>query len=140
MSNEEFERAIDFLLKSQATSDARIQQLNEQMVGTDGRVSRLTDQVTQLTEQVSQIGSRLNSFADTQGNIMIVMTRTYEAQDKINESLRAAIVDLAAKQGRTEMALAKLIGKVDGLAEQTAGTDRRLDALIKIVEERHGSQ
>ena len=139
MTNEEFERAIDFLLKSQAKSEARIEQTNEQLARTDERVTRLADQVSQLSDQ-------LGAFADTQADIMRVVTRTFEAQSKINESLRAGINELAAKQSRTEEALAKLAeaqARTDvalkQLAEAQAHTDRRMDALIDIVQgERNG--
>ena len=137
MSNEELERAIDFLLKSQANLEA-------QSARTDARVSRLADEVSRVVGQVSrvegqvtQLTSQLGSFADTQANIMLVMTRTFESQGRINESLRSAIVELAAKQGRTEDSLASLTQKVETLTDAQAGTDRRLDALIKIVEDGH---
>ncbi|MDT7779398.1 MAG: hypothetical protein QOC99_1910 [Acidobacteriota bacterium] len=185
MTNEEMERAIDFLLKNQAKFDVRLEQTNEQGARTDERVSRLADQVAQLAIRVEQLTDHLNSFADTQANIMRVMTQTFESQTRINESLRAtltkldarqerteesqtyideslraavtglaakhgqteetqthineslraAIGELASKQGRTEESLAQLTQKVDKLADAQVGTDRRLDALIRIVEE-----
>jgi prefoldin subunit 5 len=112
MTNEEVERAIDFLLRSQANSEARIEQTNEQL--------------TQLAEQ-------LGSFADTQTEIMRVMTRTLEAQDYINESLRASIGELAARQSKTEEALTRL-------ADAQVQSARRLDTLVKIVEEERGGR
>src|SRR5437764_14700514 len=101
MTNEDFERAIDFLLKSQAKSEARIEQTNEQLARTDERVTRLADQVSQLAEQVSQLFDQLGAFADTQADIMRVVTRTFEAQAHINESLRTGINELAARQSPT---------------------------------------
>jgi glycine cleavage system pyridoxal-binding protein P len=143
MTNEEVERAIDFLLKSQATSEARIEQTNEQL--------------TQLAEQ-------LGSFADTQTEMMRIMTRTLESQDYINESLRASIGDSAARTeesisrlavkteesatrlaARTEESIAELVARQSKteealvrLADAQAQSDRRLDALIKIVGEERG--
>jgi prefoldin subunit 5 len=112
MSNEEVERAIDFLLKSQANSEARIEQTNE-------RVERLAEQVSQLAGQVSQLSDQLGALADTQNQFIQVVTRTFEAQAQINESLRAG-------QARTDESLARL-------AEAQVNTNRRLDALIDIV-------
>jgi prefoldin subunit 5 len=107
MTNEEMERAIDFLLKSQANLEARIAQTNEQ----------------------------LGSFAHTQADIMRVMTRTFESQAQINEStqaaigsIRAAIGEFASRQSRTEDSLTRL-------AESQIETNRRLDALIEIVQD-----
>lgn len=113
MTGDELERAIDFLLKSQANLEA---------------------QSSRTEEQLKQLAERLDSFADTQANIMQVMTRTFEAQARINESLSTAIAKLAARQEQTAATVDRLSLNVEALAEQTAGTDRRLDALIKIVE------
>src|SRR5947209_13634588 len=131
MTNEDFERAIDFLLKSQAKSEARIEQTDEQLARTDERVTRLAEQVSQLSDQ-------LGAFADTQADIMSVVTRTFEAQAHINESLRAGINDLAAKQSRTEETLAKLGERqsrteeaLAGLAEAQARTE---EALARLAE------
>jgi chromosome segregation ATPase len=134
MSNEEFERAIDFLLKSQANLEARIEQTNEQLARTDKQqartseqLTRTNEQLTQTDEQLRQLAEQVGAFADTQANIMRVMTRTIESQAQINESLRAAMDELAVRQSRTEESLARL-------AETQAHSDRRLDALIDIVQ------
>ncbi|MDT5269111.1 MAG: hypothetical protein QOH49_1297 [Acidobacteriota bacterium] len=110
MTSDELERAIDFLLKSQANLEAQS--------------ARTDDQLKLLVE-------RLDSFADTQVNIMRVMTRTFESQAQINESLRAAVVELANRQSRTEDSLLRL-------AEAEANSNQRLDALMKVVEEGFG--
>ncbi|MBV8859088.1 MAG: hypothetical protein JOZ02_19305 [Acidobacteria bacterium] len=147
MTNEELERAIDFLLKSHAKLDVSVERTSE-------RVSQLADTVSHLGETVSQLGDtvfRLNdtvtqltkhqsSFADTQANIMRVMMRTFEAQAQINQSLNDSISKLTVRQEQTEATVDRLSLKVEALAEQTAGTDRRLEALIKIVEEGRGGR
>lgn len=89
MTGEEMERAIDFLLKSQANLEQRIEETNRQ----------------------------LGSFADTQAGIMRVMTRTFESQSEINNSLRAAIGELARA---TDSRLTE--------------TDERLNRLAELVE------
>jgi prefoldin subunit 5 len=119
MTNDEMERAIDFLLKSQASLDVRIGQTNEQLGHTN--------------EQLRQLAEQVGAFADTQADIMRVMTRTFEAQAQINESLRAGLRELTSKQSRTEEALERL-------AEAQAHTDRRLDALIDIVQGQRNGQ
>src|SRR4028119_2230618 len=116
MTNEEFERAIDFLLKSQANLEA---------------------QATRTDEHLGQLAQRLDSFADTQANIMVVMTRTFEAQAKINEAVqenlraltdsRARMEDkqsgMADRQSRLEDALVRM-------AEAQASSERRLETLV----------
>lgn len=141
MSDEEIERAIDFLLKSQANLDARVEQTNEQVSRLTDNVSRLGEQVSQLADNVSQLGEQvaqltgnvsqlthnLDEFADTQADIMRVMTRTFEAQAQINESLRAAHVSLSQK-------VETMSQKMEMLGDGQADTDRRLNTLIDIVE------
>ena len=132
MTNEELERAIDFLLKSHAKLDVSMEQTSE-------RVSQLADSVARLNDTVTQLTRHQSSFADTQANIMRVLMQTFEAQSRISESLNASISKLTIRQEQTEATLDRLSQKVEALAEQAAGTDRRLGALIKIVEGQRNS-
>ena len=147
MTNEELERAIDFLLKSHAKLDVSVERTSErvsQLAGTvdqlAGAVDQLTGTVARLNDTVNQLTKHQSSFADTQANIMRVMMRTFEAQAQINQSLNDSISKLTERQEQTEATVDRLSLKVEALAEQAAGTDRRLDALIKIMEEGRGSQ
>jgi hypothetical protein len=45
------------------------------------------------------------------------------------------MTELAARQERTAATVDRLSLKVEALADQTTGTDRRLEALIRIAEE-----
>jgi hypothetical protein len=119
MTNDELERAIDFLLKSQANLDARIERTNEQLA--------------QTSEQVVMLGRHVGDFADTQAGIMKMMTRTFEAQAEINDSFRVAITELATRQTRTEDSITRL-------AEAQIDTNHRLDTLIDIVQGGLGRQ
>ena len=82
MTGEEMERAIEFLLKSQAKADAQIAETNRQLAETD---------------------RRLADYAQMQSVFIQTVTRALEAQDQINASLRAA-------DARTDERLNKLIG------------------------------
>lgn len=81
MTGEEMERAIEFLLKSQAKAEAQIAETNRQLAKTD---------------------RRLADYAETQSVFIQTVTRSLEAQDQINASLRAA-------DTRTDERLNKLI-------------------------------
>lgn len=152
MTGDELERAIDFILKSQARAEARIERNEEQLARNEEQLSRLAEYVSQLTQQGADSQKRLDymaaahasltdvhaSLANSHANLVRVLTQTLEAQARINEqrragqeTLRTAMVELTVRQTRTEEALVRL-------TEQTAGTDRRLEALIKIVEEGRG--
>ena len=147
MTNDELERAMDFLLKSQAKLHVSVEQTSErvsQLAGSvaqlNGTVDQLSSTVARLNDTVTQLTNHQSSFADTQANIMRVMMRTFEAQAQINQASNDSISKLTARQEQTEATVDRLAQKVEALAEQTAGTDRRLEALIKIVEEGRGSQ
>ena len=157
MTGDELERAIDFILTSQARAEARIERNEEQL-------ARLAEQVAQ---QAADFQKRHDVMEDVHTNFVRVMTQYLETQDTINkslresdarqarlivslgetfraseessrasgETLRAAMAALAERQSQSEATVDRLSQKVEALAEQTAGTDRRLEALIKIVEQ-----
>ncbi|HEU4594793.1 MAG TPA: hypothetical protein VFS10_06460 [Pyrinomonadaceae bacterium] len=122
MTSEELERAIDFLLKSQATLEARIEQVNtnlsaqiartneqltrtneqlartnEQLARTDEQLARTDEQIARTDEQLAQTNGQLGEFADTQAEFIRVMTSTWEAQGEFNNSMRTAYRNLAQK-------------------------------------------
>ncbi len=115
MTNEELERAIDFLLKSQATLEARIEQVNtnlsaqiartneqltrtnEQLARTDEQLARTDEQIARTNEQLARTDRQLGEFADTQADFIRVMTSTWEAQGAFNNSMRTAYRNLAQK-------------------------------------------
>ena len=108
MTNEDLERAMNFMLKSQADFEARLAQ-NE---------ASFKAQMEQHNRRMADLDMRLGVFADIQSDMIRVMTRTFEAQARINDTVSSAIAQLTESQ---------------------AQTDRRLDALIDIVRrERNG--
>jgi methyl-accepting chemotaxis protein len=96
MTGEEMERAIEFLLKSQAKVEAQIEETGRQ-------VTEIGRQVTEMGRQVTETGRQLADYAETQSVFIQTVTRALEAQDQINASLRAA-------DTRTDERLNKLIG------------------------------
>lgn len=153
MTGDELERAIDFILKSQARAEARIERNEELLSRNEELLSRNVEQFSRLAEQVSQQGAdfqqRHNATEDAHANLVRVLTQYMETQDLINkslretdarqarfsaslgeslrasdESLRAAMTELAMKQGRTESTVERLSQKVE--------------SLVKIVEEGRG--
>jgi chromosome segregation ATPase len=121
MTNEEVERAIDFLLKGQARFDARLEAYMEQ---SRERQDRTDEQIAQTNAQLSQLSDRVDALADTQTEFMRVMTKFTESQTRSNDST-------AARQANIEVALVRL-------ADAQAQSERRLESLTKIVEEERG--
>lgn len=85
MTAEEMERAIDFLLKSQATLEGQVAE---------------TNRIVQL-------------HAGTQTEFIQVMTGHVEAQREINASTRDAIRELVTSQTRTDARLDRLAEAVE---------------------------
>jgi DNA-binding transcriptional regulator GbsR (MarR family) len=97
MTGEELERAIDFLLKSQATLEARIEQVN----------TNLGARIAQTNEQIAETSKRLDQYANMQTTLVQVMTRTYKAQAAINK--------------RTDEKLNALVNTVEKLIQERSG-------------------
>lgn len=138
MTNEEMERAIDFLLKSQANYEARLKRQLEQQEAERARreaeraqreaeqaqyeAQRKAEQVQrdarfdkrfELTnQQIAETEKKLSMVADTLNDFIRVVTHTFDEQARINKSVAESL---------------------KRLAESQAHTDRRLDALIDIV-------
>lgn len=109
MTNEEMERAIDFLLKSQANFEARLARQEIERAQRDARI----DERHELTnQQIAETEKKIGMFADLQAEFMQLVTRTFDEQARINKSVAEALTRLAESQTHT---------------------DRRLDALIDIV-------
>lgn len=114
MTGEDMERAIEFLLQSQANHEARLGQLT-------GQVDQLTDGVKQLTQQVEETNKIVRLHAETQTAFIQIVTRHIEAQGEINASLRAAIKHNDASINRTDARLDRLEALVERYIEGRNG-------------------
>ena len=80
------ERAIDFLLKSQANLETGIEQVNV----------NLGARIDETNRQLAETNRQLGDYANMQTTLIQVVTRTFEAQAAINrrtdEKLNALIV------------------------------------------------
>jgi predicted nuclease with TOPRIM domain len=101
MTNEEMERAIEFLVKNQASFDARLDQTNG---------------------QIAEMSKQIQIYAETQSEFIRIITRTLEAQAEINASLRAA-------NTRTDERMNKTDERLDRMAAINSRTDERLDRM-----------
>ncbi|HEU4595146.1 MAG TPA: hypothetical protein VFS10_08235 [Pyrinomonadaceae bacterium] len=168
MTNEEMERAIEFLLKSQANFEARLEQREAEWARREAeREAAQAERDARLDARFEQTDRQIAAFADLQADLMRVVTRTFGEQAHINEehrkfkqSVRAA-EKLQEEFNQSVRAAEKLqkefnesvreasasqrvfneavSAALTRLAESQAHTDRRLDALIDIVRgERNG--
>ena len=92
MTHEEMERAMEFLLQSQANFEGRLSAF-------DTRLERMQEQLETMHQQLVVTNQQLQSFADTQAQLMQTVTRYIEAQDRVNTELRAGQVQLGENLG-----------------------------------------
>ncbi|HJQ32870.1 MAG TPA: hypothetical protein VJ866_11850 [Pyrinomonadaceae bacterium] len=86
MTGEEMERAIDFLLKSQANLEARIEEVDQRLGARIEEVNRiLSVQVEKTNRQLAETNRQLGEYANMQTTLIQVVTRTFEAQAVINQ-------------------------------------------------------
>ena len=83
MTGDEMERAIEFLLQSQAKAEAQIAETWQQIAQTNR-------QLAETDRQVAETQRQLAAYAETQSVFIQTVTRTFEAQEQINASQRAA--------------------------------------------------
>jgi ABC-type transporter Mla subunit MlaD len=106
MTGEELERAIDFLLKSQANLEARIEQVNTNLS------ERIEEVNTNLSARIEQTSQQLGAFADTQAEFIRVVTRTFETQGEFNR--------------RTDERLNALIATAERLLDERRGGEAQV--------------
>ena len=101
MTGEEMERAIEFLLQSQAAHDTRLDQL--------------AAQVSEIGRQLTETSRQLQSYAETQSEFIEIVTRTMtglgEAQAHTDRVAAATDARLDRLAGLFEQHLNDVEGK-----------------------------
>jgi chromosome segregation ATPase len=89
MTGEEMERAIEFLLQSQANFETRLAAFEAQQRHTD-------EQIAETNAQIGETNRQLQTYAETQSEFIGIMSRNVDA--------------LTTAQAQTDARLNKLIG------------------------------
>jgi ABC-type transporter Mla subunit MlaD len=114
MTDEEMERAIEFLVKNQASFDVRLEQTNE---------------------QIAETGRQLGIYAETQSQfIQIVtesMTKLADAQARTDNKISELSQKIAEVNARCNEQIAESNARLN---EKIADTNARLDRLAATVE------
>ena len=117
MSNEDFERKVEFIVSWQAQFTVDLDQLRETQSATAQTVSQMGDVVTRLAyvtnEGFKQLSQKIDVLVDSQ-------IRSDEASNRRLEALDRRLEALAASQDRTETSLEELIRS---LTKGRNGTD-----------------
>lgn len=86
MTGEEMKRAIDFLLKSQANLEARIEQVNANLGARIEEVDqRLGARIEETNRQLVDMGKLQGEYTKMQTTLVQVVTRTFDAQADFNQ-------------------------------------------------------
>ncbi|HEX3558266.1 MAG TPA: hypothetical protein VHU19_03630 [Pyrinomonadaceae bacterium] len=101
MTGEEMERAIDFLLKSQANLEQRIEQVN----------SNLGARIEEVTARVEDAHRLIGELAQTQNEFTQTVTRVFEEQAELNRRQ-------AEFNKRTDERINALVGAVERLISE----------------------
>ena len=107
MTGEEMERAIEFLLDNQARIETQL----------DARFAATNQQIAETNRQLAQTNQRLEAFAESQAQLIQVITRTFEAQNRINEDTRRWQEESQRSQDAAWAAIRQTEKSVDRLAE-----------------------
>jgi chromosome segregation ATPase len=125
MTGEEMERAIEFLLKNQASFESGL---------------------VELKEQISETNKQLLMHAETQTELIQIVTRNAEDQRRFNAEFRVALRELAAAQARTDESLRNLSASQEhtddslrNLSAAQARTDGQLNQTNEQLKRTDGS-
>jgi hypothetical protein len=118
MTNEEMERAMEFLVKNQASFDARLEQTNQ---------------------QIAETGMQLRAYAETQSQFIEIVTESMKglakAQARTERRLAESSADLSAQIAESNARCDEKIAESNArLNEKIAETNARLDRLAATVE------
>jgi uncharacterized protein YukE len=108
MTNEEMERAIEFLLKSQAGFEARQANFEAQLERTSQQVESLAQKVESLAQKVELVTQNVELVVQMHGDFTGFVRGFMEAQSEMNQSLRETVRALTIAQARTDERLSNL--------------------------------
>lgn len=141
MTNEEFEKRVEFILDQEARFASDIQQLQEAQARTEEALSRTEQAIAQTDQVVSQTVAVVEQTAQVVARLANVTSEGFkDVTAKIN-ALVDSHIRLAGSQARTDDALRKLAdGQAqthDAIRKLTEGqvrTDDTLKSLIAVVD------
>lgn len=92
MTNDEIERAIEFIVKQQAQVGADMQKLAESQVSTERKLGTVVDVLSQLTKSQLQMAEAQVRTDGTMAELAQAQKRTDEALAETNDRLNSLIV------------------------------------------------
>ena len=91
MTNEEMERAIEFLLSHQTTLEQRVEQITAAVVETNAAIVQTNAQVAQTNAQIAETARLLGLHAETQTQFIEITTQNFTRVFTALEQLTARV-------------------------------------------------
>ncbi len=134
MTNEEFERKIEFIVEHQAQFASDIQQLREAHAQTEQVVSRLANVVDQglsvMLEAFKDSNAKIDALVNSQIALAQAQARTDENLKNTDAKIDALVdaqIRLSEAQSRTDADLKDVGVKIEALTQAQARTDENLN-------------
>ena len=141
MSNEEYEKKIEFILEQQAQFAASIQEHNERFARNEELVGQIGERMIQLEEIVNRlaaatlagfkdVNAKIDALIDSHLRLSDAQARTEEVQKRTEEALgrlAEAQARTEANQALTDEALRKLIATVDRQISERRNGEQKSD-------------
>ena len=129
MTNEEFERKMEFIVNQQAQFSADMLRLEAAQTELREAQARTNDVVARTNEVVSRLAAAtLEGFKDTSAKINVLIDSHIRLQES-DERLKESQERLSEAQTRTEESLKNLIATVESyLREKNGGTSGEMPA------------
>ena len=128
MTNDEIERALEFLVKSQADFHARQTAFEE-------RTAVFEVRQEQTSQQIAELGMQLRVYAETQSQFIQIVTesmsRLADAQAHTDKKVTELSQKIAEVNAHCSAQIAESNARLD---EKIAETNARLDRLAAMVE------
>ena len=128
MTDDEMQRSIEFLLKSQANleiqvekTNQQLEQTNQQLDQTNQQLGRTDLQVERTSRQAEETERRLSMLAETQSEFIQAMLRHVESQAQINADFRRTMKELAEGQRELTQTVSGLVKTVYGSGNPPQG-------------------
>lgn len=120
MTGDEMERAIEFLLRSQATFEQRQEAANRRLEETAGQLEKTGHQIEETSRQVRQLGIQAEALAESQTQLVGIVTDHLQEegefrreQREFSDRVSKAIADLAISQTRADERINSLSSAVE---------------------------
>lgn len=149
MTNEETQRAMEFIIEHQAQFAASMQRLEEERRRDAPRLAQLEESFKTLVQLAENTDSRIDTVESNSKTLeeerrrdtlrLVQLEESFQLLVRLAENIDVRIDTLESNSNSHERSMSTLQAHMTALAEAQAHADKRLSALIDIVrQDRNG--